>query len=154
MLFSALQNQVFELLAAAPALRRAGLSVFMVDHADSAAAYAEGLAAAGTSVGVLPPTGRFRPDSDGPVSVEGAVTLLVNVSEPIELSRAQGLPPVTDLAEDVAVILHSQNHPDRADAVPLGLSDIRIVPDKELLIMQVVMVATGVLTGSPSNPAP
>jgi hypothetical protein len=146
MLLSALQKQALALLSSAGELQIPGVSVFAVDTADSASAYAEGLAACGTSVGILPPTGRFRPDSDGPVSTDGGLSLLVNVSEPIELSRAQGVPPVTDLAETVACVLHSQNNPGRADEIPLGLVDIRIVPDKEMLIMQVVMSATGSLS--------
>lgn len=146
MLLSALQKQALDLLGSAKELRFPGLSVFSVDTADSASLYAEGLAASGTAVGILPPTGRFRPDSDGPVSLDGGIELLVNVSEPIELSRAQGIPPVTDLAETVAFILHSQNHAGRSDDIPLGLVAIRIVPDKELLIMQVSLSATGSLT--------
>ena len=141
-----LQEQAFSLLAAADELRLDGLSVTKVDKADAAALYAEALALAGTSVGVLPPEARFRPDSDGPVSEDGGVTLRVNISEPIEAARAQGIPPVTDIVETVAALLHSQNHPERADAVPLGLREILIVPDKELLIMQAVFSATASLS--------
>lgn len=145
MLLSAVQQQAVAILEAADELRLAGLTVHNIDKADAASVYADAIAQSGTSVGVLPAEARFRPDSDGPVTEDGGITLRVNISEPVDLSRAQGLPPVSDLAETVAVLLHSQNWPDRADAVPLGLRDIRLVPDEELLIMQVVLAATGAL---------
>ena len=145
MLLSRIQDQAVAILSAAAALRIAGVSIHKVDKADAAALYAESLALAGTSVGVLPPTARFRPDSDGPVTEDGGITLRVNVSEPVELGRAQGVPPVTELAETVGALLHSQNWPDRSDAVPLGLREILIVPDEELLVIQVALAATGAL---------
>ena len=125
-MLSKLQEQAFSLLDAADELRLDGLSVFKVDRADAAALYAEALALAGTSVGVLPPEARFRPDSDGPVSEDGGVTLRINISEPIEAARAQGIPPVPVIAKTVGVLLHSQNHPDRADAIPLGQHEPRV----------------------------
>jgi len=146
MLLSDIQKQAARILEGAKELRFAGLSVHMVDQSDAAAVYADALAQSGTSVGVLPAEARFRPDSDGPVTEDGGVTLRVNVSEPIELSRAQGVPPVTEISETVAALLHSQNHPDRKDDVPLGISEITIVPDKELFILQVICKATGQLS--------
>ena len=146
MLLSDIQKQAVRILESAKELRFAGLSVHKVDQSDAAAVYAEALDQAGTSVGVLPATARFRPDSDGPVSDDGGITLRVNISEPIELSRAQGVPPVTEIAETVAALLHSQNHSGRADDVPLGVEEILIVPDNELFILQVVCKATGQLS--------
>lgn len=146
MFLSAIQDQAVRILTSARELQLPGLTVHKIDKADSAAVYAESLALAGTSVGVLPAAARFRPDSDGPVTEDGGVTLRVNVSEPVEVSRAQGLPPVTELAETVAALLHSQNWPGRPDDVPLGVVEILILPDEQLLIMQVICRATGSLS--------
>lgn len=153
MLLSALQSQALRILSDAAALQIPGVTVFKVDTADSASLYAEGLAACGTSIGVLPPFGEFKPNSsEGPVSDEGGIQLLVNISEPVELARAQGIPPVTDLAETVAWLLHSSNHsladgdtPARVDDIPLGVRRIALVPDKELLVYQVTCVCVGSL---------
>lgn len=151
MLLSDLQTRVYDLLAAANALRLTGIEIYKVDRADAAARYAEGLAAAGTAVAVMPPEGRFERDSsEGPLSVPGGITVAVQISEPCDFSRAQGLPPVTDIAETVAWLLHSSNFPDRNDPVPLGVEDISLVPDEELLIYRVTLAATGSVTRPPS----
>jgi len=152
MLLSGLQTQAHEILAAADELRLDGISVYKVDRADAAARYAEGLALAGIAVAVMPPEGRFERDSsEGPVSAPGGVTLSVQVSEPCELARAQGLPPTSDVAETVAWLLHSSNFPLRRDRIPLGVEDISLVPDDELLIYRVALAATGSITPPTPN---
>ncbi len=147
MLLTDIQRQAYDILSSARSLRRDGLSVHIVDDADAAAIYGSAIAAAGLAVGVLPPEASFRPDSDGPLSDDGGLTLRVNVTEPAGgAARAQGLPPVPDVACVVAVLLHSQCWPLRRDAHPLGLVSVRLLPnDEDLFAYQVTLSATAAL---------
>lgn len=147
-----LQTQVTRVLQTALADVYPGVSVVCVDKADALQIVAEAIAQSGTAVLVAPPSMTCQPAADvGPLSTEGGVRIIVQVIEAPEVSREQGVPTAVALAERIAWLLHSCNHPQRADDVPLGVTGVNPVPDDEDFVMEVSAVCTGQITDPDSN---
>jgi hypothetical protein len=140
-----LQTQIEEILAADSVFAQEGITVVAIDKGDALALVTEAVAAAGTAVAIAPPSADFSRDSSiGPVS-DGGVRIVVQILESPGLSRAQGLPSAVSLAERLAWLLHSCNHPDRQDDTPLGVMSIRPVPDPDLLVIEITLAASGTI---------
>ena len=138
-----LQTQIAAILAEDSVFAMDGISVIVVDKADALALVAEVLGATGTAVVIAPPSADFERDSSkGPVS-NGGVRIIVQLQESPLLSRAQGIPSTVSLAERLAWLLHSANHSDRTDDTPMGVMSIRAVPDPDLLVIEVILAASG-----------
>lgn len=144
-MFTELQTQIAEVLAADAVFTQAGISVIVVDKADALALVAEAVGGAGTAVVIAPPAADFSKDSSvGPVS-DGGVRLTVQILESPVFSRAQGIPTAVVLAERLAWLLHSCNHPDRTDDTPMGVMSVRAIPDPELLVIEITLAASGTI---------
>ncbi len=145
MILSAMQRQAAEILQGDSAF--AGCPIVVVDKGGIAALIDEALAAAGTAILIAPPSARFTANGgQGPVSTDGGVRMIVQVIEPPGVGRPAGLMSALDLAETAGRLLHSANHPDRSDSVPLGLEELAAQPDPDTLIVQLVLVATASLS--------
>lgn len=144
-MFAELQTQIAEILAADPVCALDGISIVVVDKADALAIIAEAVGASGTAIVIAPPAADFSRDSSvGPVS-DGGVRITIQILESPVFSRAQGIPSAVELAERLAWLLHSCNHPDRPDDTPMGVMSIRAVPDPDLLVIEVTLAASGTI---------
>ena len=145
MILSAMQAQAEAILKGNAAF--AGCPVVVVDKGDTAARIDEALSAFGTAILIAPPSARFTANGgQGPVSTDGGVRMIVQVIEPPGMGRPAGTPSALDLAETAGWLLHSANHPERADFTPLGLEELAAQPDPDTLIVQLVLVATASLS--------
>lgn len=150
-MFAELQAQIVRILASDQTFTRPGIGVVVVDKADALALITAAIEAAGTTVAIAPPAAEFARDSSvGPVS-DGGVRVTVQILESPVFSRAQGLPSAVSLAERLAWLLHSCNHPDRADDTPLGVVSVRAIPDPDLLVIEIVLAASGTIAAPDSE---
>lgn len=141
MILSLIQQQVAAILAADPAF--AGVAMVCVDKGDVGARIEEALAASSTAVLIAPPSARFAFNAGtGPMTIDGGLRISLQIIETSGLGRAAGQPSALDLAERAGWLLHSCNHPRRADDTPLGLEEIAPQPDPDILIIQITLAGT------------
>jgi hypothetical protein len=139
-----IQQAIADVLKQDAVLRKAGVTVVVVDKGDALAVATEAVAGAGTAILIAPPSANFAPDSSaGPVADDRGIRVAVQVVESPVLSRAQGIPDAVTLAERIAWLLHAGNHPNRKDDTLFGVVSIRPVQDPELLVIEVTLTTTG-----------
>lgn len=96
---------------------------------------------------ITPKADSTKPNAPGPI-LDGC-NLVVDITELVVVNRgANGSrQPASDVAEHTAWLLHSPNHPGRADKPIMALRSIDLVPDQTYLIYRVTMQTSVALAG-------